>query len=132
MTPEIPGDVYALVEHINAEQQAQMVGIVRFEVCKRRAGGGVIRVGFVQVRLRIHAREPGRSLGHHLVHMVKVGAKRPGICLWSACLVKHFVQTVRLFQRTAQRFEIFIVRGPANRARAGWPRAAHSGPGPGP
>ena len=113
------GDVYALVEHIDAEQQAQMIGIVRLEAGKRRAGGGVVRVGFVQVRLRIHAREPGRSLGHHLVHMVKVGAKDQ-VFAFGQVFGKHFVQPVRLFQRTAQRFEIFIVRGlQAGRAQVG-------------
>ena len=104
------GDVNALVEHIDAEQQAQMIGIVRLEAGKRRAGGGVVRVGFVQVRLRIHAREPGRSLGHHLVHMVKVGAKDQ-VFAFGQVFGKHFVQAVRLFQRAAQRFEVFIVRG---------------------
>ena len=64
-----------LVEHVDAEQQLQLVTLIRLEVGKSLVCTGVIRVGFVGRHFRIHLCKPLRHMGHHLVHVLLVGAE---------------------------------------------------------
>ena len=100
----------ALVEHIDAEQQLQPVTGVRLEVRKGLIRVRVIRIGFVHHYVRIDPREPLRHMGHHLVHVLLVGAERDVFsALVRDMMGKDPVQTVRLFQCTAECVQIFLV-----------------------
>ena len=64
-----------LVQHVDAEQQLQLVALIRLEVCKGLVRTGVIRIGFVHLHFRIHLCKPLRHMGDHFIHVLLVGAK---------------------------------------------------------
>ena len=100
----------ALVEHIDAEQQLQPVGRIRLEVCKRLVGIRVIGVGFVHHHVRVDPCEPLRHMGHHLVHVLLIGAEHDVLTgLVCDMMGEYFIQTVRLLQCAAQRVQIFLI-----------------------
>ena len=99
-----------LVEHIDAEQQLQPVACVRFEVRKSLVRVRVIGVGFVHHHIRVNPGEPLRHMGHHLVHVLLVGAEHNVLAsLIRDMMCKDPIQTIRLFQSAAQRVQIFLV-----------------------
>ena len=100
----------ALVQHINAEQQFQVVAIVCLEGCKFFAGFRVAGIGLVDLDIFIHIREPLRHMGRHLVHVFFAGAKH-NIFPTRFCdmLCENLVETVGLFQGPAQSFQVFLV-----------------------
>ena len=99
-----------LVEHIDAEQQLQPVACVRLKVCKGLVGVRVIRIGFVHHYVRVDPGEPLRHMGNHLVHVLLVGAEHDVFAaLVRDMMGKDPVQTVRLFQCTAECVQIFLV-----------------------
>ena len=65
----------ALVEHVDAEQQLQPVARVCLEIRKRFIRIRVIGVSFVHHNIRVNTCEPLRYMGHHLVHVLLVGAE---------------------------------------------------------
>ena len=86
-----------LVEHIDAEQQLQPVTGVRLKVRKGLVGVRVIRIGFVHHYVRVDPREPLQHMGHHLVHVLLVGAEHDVFAaLVRDMMSKDPVQTVRL------------------------------------
>jgi len=100
----------ALVEHIDAEQQLQPVACVRFEVRKSLVGVRVIGVGFVHHHVRVDPCEPLRHMGHHLVHVLLVGAEHDVLTgLVCDMMGKYFIQAVCLLQCAAQRVQIFLI-----------------------
>ena len=57
----------------------------------------------------IHLGKPFRGKGDHLVHMLLIGAENNVLaCPVFHMLAEDFIQAVRLFQRTAQGFQIFL------------------------
>ena len=99
-----------LVEHIDAEQQLQPVGRIRLEVRKRLVRIRIIRVGFVHHHVRVDPCEPLRHVGHHLVHVLLVGAEHNVLAsLIRDMMGKDPIQTIRLFQSAAQGVQIFLI-----------------------
>ena len=100
----------ALVEHVDAEQQLQPVAGVRFEVHKDLIGVRVIGIGFVYHHIRVHSRKPLRHMGHHLVHVLLVGAEHDVFSRFVCNMMgKDPVQAVCLLQCAAQRVQIFLI-----------------------
>ena len=98
----------ALVQCVDAEQQLEVFGIlIRFEVCKRLTGGGIVGVHGIDVRSFINAAEPLRHLVHHGVHMLLIGAEHDVLAgTFRHVLVEDDIQPVRLFQRAAESIQI--------------------------
>ena len=65
----------SLVEHVDAEQQLQLVALIRLEVGKSLVCTRVIRIGFVHRHVWIHLCKPLWHMGHHLVHVFLAGAE---------------------------------------------------------
>ena len=100
----------ALVEHIDTEQQLQPVTGVRFEVRKGLIRVRVIRVSLIHHNIRVYPGEPLLHMGHHLVHMLLVGAEHDVLTRFVCDMMgKDLVQTVCLFQSAAQLVQIFLI-----------------------
>ncbi len=102
--------MHALVEHINAEQQFQVIAIVCLEGCKFFACLRVAGIGLVDLDVFIYIREPLRHMGCHLVHVFLAGTEH-GIFSTRLCdmLCENLVETVGLLQRAAEGFQVFLV-----------------------
>ena len=102
--------MHALVQHINAEQQFQVVAIVCLEGCKFFACLRVAGIGLVDLDVFIYIREPFRHMGCHLVHVFFAGTEHD-IFSTRFCdmLCENLVETVGLFQRPAKSFQVFLV-----------------------
>ena len=100
----------AFVEHIDAEQQLQPVARVCLEIRKRFIRIRVIGVSFVHHNIRVNTCEPLRYMGHHLVHVLLVGAEHNVLTgLIRDMMGKDLIQTIRLFQCPAERVQILLV-----------------------
>ena len=72
----------ALVEHVDAEQQLQLVALIRLEVGKSLVCTRVIGISFVHRHVWIHLCKPLRNMGDHFIHMLLIGAEHdvlPGL-----------------------------------------------------
>jgi len=99
-----------LVEHIDAEQQLQPVAGVCLEVRKGFVGVRVIGVGFVHHHIRVDPGEPLRHMGHHLVHVLLIGAEHDVLSRFICDMMgKDSIQTIRLLQCAAQCVQIFLI-----------------------
>ena len=103
-------DMDALVQHIDAEQQLQSVAPVRLEGGKFPAGVRVAGIGGVGLDLRIDPCEPLRHVGEHFVHVFFAGTEHDVLStLFCDMMGENPVEAVGLFQRAAQRIEVFLV-----------------------
>jgi len=105
-----PLHMNALVKHIDAEQQLQPVADVRFEVRKGLIGIWIIRIGLIHCHMWVDPCKPLWHMGHHLVHMLLVGAEHDVLARFVCDMMgKDLVQTVSLFQCPAQCVQIFLI-----------------------
>ena len=91
--------MYALVEHINAEQQLEVVAVVRLKVSKGFVGGWVLGQSPIDRRRGVNGGKPLRHMGNHLVHVFLAGAKHNVLAASVGDVAgENFIQSVRLLQ----------------------------------
>ena len=94
-------NVYALVEHINAEQQLEVVAAVRLKVSKGFVGEWILGQSPINRRRGVNGGKPLRHMGNHLVHVFLAGAEHDVLAAFVGDVAgKDFVQSVRLLQGT--------------------------------
>ena len=90
-------NVYALVEHINAEQQLEVVAVVRLKVSKGFVGGWVLGQSPIDRRRGVNGGKPLRHMGNHLVHMFLAGTEHDVLAAFVGDVAgKDLVQSVCL------------------------------------
>ena len=65
----------AFVEHVDAEQQLEMIAVVLFEGVELSAGCGIVRIRRVDVGFGINLGEPLPCQRSHLTKMLVVGTE---------------------------------------------------------
>ena len=105
--------MHALIEHVHAEQQLQVVAFVLPEGVVRTRSLRVLRIDLIAVRLRVHRVEPLVHMGQHFLHVIHTCAEHdiasvpvrhvPG---------KHGVQALRLFKGAAQSLQVALAPFP--------------------
>ena len=92
-------NVYALVEHINAKQQLEMVAAVRLKVGKGFVGGRILGQRPINRRRGINGGKPLRHMGNHLVHVFLARAEHNVLAAFVGDVAgEDLVQSVRLLQ----------------------------------
>jgi len=86
---------------------------VRLESSKSLTGFRVLRIGPVNMGLRVHSAEPLGRMTEQLIHMLLIGAEHQ---IFSGSirhmLPEHDVQPIRHFQLPAQSVQVYLGRIP--------------------
>lgn len=106
-------NVDALVEHVDGEEDLEMVTGIGLEGGEGGTGLGVIGVGGIEMGVGVYAAEPLGTAPEHALHGLVIRDKKEVL----AAFVRHVlfedrIQTVGAFDSTAERLENFLSPDP--------------------